>query len=530
MRNPSALKTWPRMLLGAAVASTFLSAWIWQPESASIHLRAGDAKPVATFFGNKNCAECHDYETMPQQKKVDFSVRTEMYRWRHEDKHKDAMQVLLEKRGQEIAQRLGIKGELTDGKEWRKDWHQCISCHGVIVPADAKLDKSFEDHPERIKSGVSCVFCHGADKRWVREHADLDSNWSDLTRLQKETKFGLVDLWDPLKRAALCSECHIGNAAKGKIVTHEMYAAGHPPLPSFEMVAFAEAMPRHWETWPEKLKRLPNNKKLYEHAYGVAADNYDTEQVRMLAVSSTVAFRASLQLMHDLAEREVKSPNAKDPVWPELSAFDCYACHHDLKSESWRQLRVSTGRPGRPTLRPWPLALLSVSFPDAANLSNDMLSVEFTQKMRGFQDAFDKTPFGEPATVAATTDALVKWSKNQEKAAQAARYDRATTQIMLQALLHRSDKDLLDFDSARQLAWALRTLLPAAHPAAAQQERVQKNLKLLTAQLQLELPKGQKRIAEDFLPQVLKSMSAYDPREFQKTARALAAELSSASK
>jgi hypothetical protein len=77
---------------------------------------------------------------------------------------------------------------------------------------------------------------------------------------------------------------------------------------------------------------------------------------------------------------------------------------------------------------------------------------------------------------------------------------------------------------------SLQTLLPAADPTAATQERVKKHLNLLSTQLQLELPKGQKRIAEEFLPQVLKSMSAYDPREFQKTTRALAAELSSVNK
>ena len=54
---------------------------------------------------------------------------------------------------------------------------------------------------------------------------------------------------------------------------------------------------------------------------------------------------------------------------------------------------------------------------------------------------------------------------------------------------------------------------------------MKEHLDALSVQLRLSLPKGQQRIAEDFLPQVLKSMSAYDPREFQKTARALAVEL-----
>ena len=32
----------------------------------------------------------------------------------------------------------------------------------------------------------------------------------------------------------MCLSCHLGNAREGRVVTHEMYAAGHPPLPGFE--------------------------------------------------------------------------------------------------------------------------------------------------------------------------------------------------------------------------------------------------------------------------------------------------------
>ena len=43
-------------------------------------------------------------------------------------------------------------------------------------------------------------------------------------------------------RAKLCSACHVGNVEDGKLVTHEMYAAGHPPLPGIEIVAFCDAL------------------------------------------------------------------------------------------------------------------------------------------------------------------------------------------------------------------------------------------------------------------------------------------------
>ena len=35
------------------------------------------------------------------------------------------------------------------------------------------------------------------------------------------------------------------------MVTHEMYAAGHPPLPGFEIATFCSQMPPHWESAAE---------------------------------------------------------------------------------------------------------------------------------------------------------------------------------------------------------------------------------------------------------------------------------------
>ena len=62
----------------------------------------------------------------------------------------------------------------------------------------------------------------------------------------------MTDLWDPVKRATKCASCHIGNPGEQKVVTHAMYAAGHPPLPGLETATFSDAMPRHWEYLREK--------------------------------------------------------------------------------------------------------------------------------------------------------------------------------------------------------------------------------------------------------------------------------------
>ena len=51
---------------------------------------------------------------------------------------------------------------------------------------------------------------------------------------------------------------------------------------------------------------------------------------------------------------------------PEMANYDCYACHHDLTSKSWRQERGYAGVPGRPTLHEWPPALAELGLMHAA--------------------------------------------------------------------------------------------------------------------------------------------------------------------
>ena len=63
----------------------------------------------------------------------------------------------------------------------------------------------------------------------------------------------MIDVRNPVRRAEQCFSCHIGNVEEGKLVTHAMYAAGHPPLPSIEIESFAKQMPRHWRYLDEKV-------------------------------------------------------------------------------------------------------------------------------------------------------------------------------------------------------------------------------------------------------------------------------------
>src|SRR5262245_43381679 len=214
------------------------------------------------------------------------------------------------------------------------------------------------------------------------------------------------------------------------MLTTEMYPSGRPPLPGFEFAAFSEAMPRHWETWTEKLKRLPNQKEAYAKAYQFNAEKEpgQIEQARMAMVAAAVALRESMKLAADQAEGRAKVNN-QELTWPEFAAFDCYACHHDLKKDSWRQQRGYKGIPGRPQLRDWPLALVHVSIDylsqGGANAGTALPSRQaFDQEFQKLTVVLNARPFGAPKDVAQAARRLEKWSDDLIKQLDKATYDR----------------------------------------------------------------------------------------------------------
>jgi hypothetical protein len=470
---------------------------------------SGDVALKKIYFGNQACGSCHGNEKTPAAMKTDFTRGTEMHVWSKLDKHKDATVVLKGPLGQQMAQRLGIKGDITQAA-------QCISCHGVLTAPGDVLDASFKDAADREASGVSCVVCHGPYQEWVNEHVKIiGGGWGTLTRAEKENKHGLTDLWEPRKRAELCCSCHVGDHRQGKVVTHEMYAAGHPPLPGIEVAAFSEAMPRHWETWTEKLERqrkalgeadFAKKKKLYEHAFMAPLDAAEAEQTHLVAVAAVVSFQAATRLAQDFAHAEAKQPGR----WPELAAYDCYACHHELKHNNWRQQRQTAGRPGRPPMRPWPTALVPLSVSGL----DESLAASFQKSIHDLETAFTKTPFGSPAEIAKQSGAALVESDKVLKALEARRFKRDDAAKLLNVVVSHSAKELHDFDSARQIGWAVRGLLAEVHGP--NHAAAQKPLSELRRLLALDLPQGQTAIAGEFLREVYTRIADYEPAAFQK--------------
>jgi hypothetical protein len=447
-----------------------------------------DEKPApkkkwkVTFRGAAGCKGCHDRPDAPAK----LARKDEYLTWRYKDKHSLAYAVLRGSRGQQIGQHLRVK----DAKVW--DEPMCLSCHATGYQRDRRGNEfSFAD-------GVSCDGCHGPADGWFREHSAEDRSWRHKTPEEKE-KLGMFDVRNPLKRAELCMSCHVGNVLEGKVVTHVMYAAGHPPLPSFEVAGFSQNLPPHWEHLrevPYYMSEKPKGDVDLKKEYHIDSAKFRHTELAM--ATATVALRTASELLAYRATfgKDGEEPKGLDPTsrlawppawlepfcqkdpdrrWPELEVgarfklpkdprgqwpdiaiaqSDCYACHHELKSPSWRQIRGYMGSPGRPQLPSWPATLAKVF--DAPGGDRKKLQQELLELHRVFR----LKPFGNPDDVARAAAQLGNYSAGlrwPEIGGPKTTRREAAAELLLK-LCSLPDDYFPDYDSARQIASAFRAI------------------------------------------------------------------------
>jgi hypothetical protein len=522
-----------------------------------------DKKDVKIYFGVDACKGCHSQGMKDDE--ISTSNNEEAKVWLTRDKHKHASLVLeydnkgLNPRSKRMAEILGPEWkDLTKKKE-------CVNCHGGIYidtdndPAAKKMTdpKTYSSHRQRVDSGVSCVACHGPNAKWIIAHQSSINaaalgipEWNTLSKAQKVNEYGLADLFDPQHRAKLCFSCHIGDYDKERVVTHEMYAAGHPPLPGIEIATFSEAMPRHWETMSVKIARarrleaakkgdatIPNGLDFIRKSYDVNPDNLQLEQTRMVAITCLMAVRTSTDLLVNQAKAKVKEdelaknkPAAKNGYgdakgdarvasgdhWPHLASYDCYACHHDLATDSWRQKRGYDGKPGRIEIRPWSLALGRFGYDLASAPAGVQPGMSALDKaMTSWQSAFQKVPFGDPKTIILRGAELNTQLDAKIAELSTQKFDQTKGKEALRMLIDLAASQLYDFDSARQFAWALQTIIHEVQP---NDKRALDVLSKLSDDLRLKLPEGPVPIEVDA---VYGRISAYRPEPFQSKMRYL---------
>jgi len=440
----------------------------------TLPLSAQDAapkSPARTFVGAAECVKCH-LNGLPKGTDTALAAAgfgnladdswvllDELKTWAAADKHSQAFTALKNDRSKRMGQLLGVE-------EIHRD-KRCLACHtGFPLGAmgdDPHLIPAELVNDLKVAQGVSCEGCHapageakagGDTKGWYVPHAQKEA-WRFLSAADKHGKFGFVNIRSPMTRTRLCLSCHLGNAAEGKIVTHEMYAAGHPPLPGFELETFAHQMPKHWRDFHKKSDGVRDEFLIRsaDDIYGRESYKLDNlHETRAALVAALVAFSENLTLVSSLADAQLQMPVIK-PDWPELAQFECFACHHDLKDKSWRQRRTVRGTPGRPMLRGWPTVLAKLAL---KTLGED--PQEWDRRVVPIEKLLSDQPFGRRDRWHEVVKPVTKWLDQQAAALERNPLPRDAGLPLLRDFVAVAVSEFWDYDSARQLVWATQVL------------------------------------------------------------------------
>ncbi|MDG2223916.1 MAG: multiheme c-type cytochrome [Rubripirellula sp.] len=352
-----------------------------------------------------------------------------------------------------ICDKLWGEGSSETEEGYGKFRENCLTCHGGYQGDDTGFEL---DSTAQAKIGIGCLYCHqqGDNPKWIADHAapNPEQNWRLLPAEVKSTA-GMRDLANTAKQADLCFDCHVGNRSKNMFVTHEMYAAGHPPIPSIELHTFCGEMPQHWQTpsqLHDSLSASPTRDAYFTVNYpgvseivGAGKTYWNT---RKMLLGALVARKKTLDLITETANAH---------TWGDYSLYDCASCHHELDSDSLRQQRGFPGAPGRPRQHEWSTALLNI----ALEFDQPESAAQAKQAESKLTAAFAAEPFGDPNRVAKTATALADELEKTIAAVEKKPVDAAVAMNLLQKLAQTPKNALLTYDAARQVVWAIQTIV-----------------------------------------------------------------------
>lgn len=257
---------------------------------------ADDAK--VRHEGVATCASSLCHGSSQPLKAFYSALQNEYTTWSQFDPHSNAYKVLLNKRSQEIARRLGI-GPAHEAPA-------CLACHSDAVPA-AQRGVKFQ-----LDDGVGCESCHGGAEKWLATHYQ-----SPRIPRSEHLANGLVALEKPEVLAGTCLGCHVGD--QNRFANHRMMAAGHPRL-VFELDTYLEL----WRTSGGR-----------EHYRKKAPTNHSSTWVKGLLDSSR----------HQLNLIEQHGTGRMGPI-PDFGVFACHSCHRDLRLTAFGGPSALGNQPG----------------------------------------------------------------------------------------------------------------------------------------------------------------------------------------
>lgn len=485
------------LLGGAWLATVGIASRLAAQEPAAGAPQKGPAEKTpplpAAFDRTERCLTCH----ANLKSGTDFVANMSAQTWQDEDKHSRAF-TLLETNAALTARILGfpLANVIVDGELRRAGADEsqvtavekCLRCH-------ATWPKGEPEPPVELRLGVSCQACHGPGFHWSRPH---EEKWWRLCSAAEKERLGMRAVRHTTTKLSLCVSCHVGSVEDDRLVTHAMYAQGHPPLPGFEATAFSAQMPVHWRTLPEKkgafagsptqpyeltpqdrqtLARLPVQPESIQLNY-VAAHypghphdpTLDLAAVKELAIGSLAVYRNQLRLL----AADARKRQGEAGGWPEFALYDCRGCHHELIPIGGGMRPGWLGRPQPPR---W------TALGAALTIDGDARQAEWQRRQGEVDRAFRGRPFGRAAELAASAGALADWLDEELVRLERERFDLEVARRMLErwSLIESARptdsasprvpqagsgvggdrlwaSSGLDYDAARLRAWGLETL------------------------------------------------------------------------
>lgn len=324
--------------------------------------------------------------------------------WLREDYHSRAYRTLQNAQSQAIAKKLDLPSAV--GAKI------CLDCHADNVPAE-KRGQRFQ-----VSDGVGCEACHGGGGRWLESHAEQGTSHAD------NLAQGMYPTEDPQARARLCLSCHLGT--KDKFATHTIMGAGHPRL-AFELETFTVNQPRHYEVDADYRERKPA-----------------TDSVTMWLTGLGVSALQTLELLQGPLYTQ-------GGTFPELSFYQCHACHHPMNDLRWQPEGQDPLPPGAVRLNDASLAVL-IRVLETLEAGN---GAELQQRL----DALHLASASSRDAVVQEAGGLHAWLAPVVQGLAAGNYDNAAMKRLRSGLVTAASAgDFRHFTAAEQVFLAVETL------------------------------------------------------------------------
>jgi len=406
-----------------------------------------------TSIGVKECAACHSapspiYNALGVTR---FVRLVEAKEWLERDKHAYAYQLVrqdlssdeLENEKRE-SNMLSIN--ITSKLNWKSGDGQfekkCLTCH---VGMNAKEPSTNVDSKFNIQFGVQCESCHGPGSEYTKREHHQQVSWRAKTSEEK-AELGLWNLSSASTAAKVCLSCHLGNIDEGRFVSHDMYAAGHPVLPPFDLQVFLIAMPPHWRTLQEK-PSFENQAEYNRVHFDIPGNSDEIQSAIRISYDKTRRSMLGGLVANDLGIELIHQGIAKPDTWGDYSIYNCMGCHQKLKKNS-TQVQPKSRTPGRPFPANW----LTLDYPNIHVSSRDT-HASLTREMLA---SFNSVPFGDAQRLNQLSDqhlqSLADRFQDRRKMEKQVMSKKDVVQWL--DFLNTSRKEsLTDFWVAKQTAW-----------------------------------------------------------------------------